>query len=206
MSDTPIYSLSEYDQAVNAIGKENLESVLGIKGATLSELLKNDFPVPRGFIITSAAVENYFGDTFKPKDDTKNNEEQAGEENTEEEQDQTPDSPLSVPPDENAQLEISSSLWNEILDNLKKLEDAQGGKFGGTENPIFLCVRPSPSSSMTHILSSVFNIGYTQESTQALAAQSSDPKEVWNVFQEMIRNYGTSTVNISAEQCQRRKR
>ncbi|KAK8866850.1 hypothetical protein M9Y10_009818 [Tritrichomonas musculus] len=199
MSYNQIYSLSEYDQSVETIGKEKLESILGIKATTLSELIKNDFPVPKGFIISSEAVEDYFGDSLKPKETEENKEPPANEGEGDEEPDETPDSPLSVPVDNDAPLDISPSLWDQILENVKKLEEALNAKFGGGENPLFLCVRPSPTIQIPHILESVFNIGITQESTKALASKSSDPKEIWNSYQETIKNYGVSTANIQAD-------
>lgn len=208
MSSKPIYSLSEYDSVVSDVGQENISANLGIKGANLADLIKNDFPVPKGFVITPSVLKEYYGNTFQKADslqteskDNAENQKQDGEEEqegeTEENQENQDEANSSLSnPTETATLpEITDAFWQQVIANVKKLEESTGKQFGG-DNPLFLCVRPSPINEIPHLIESVFNIGFTQDSIQALANKSQDPKSVWTMYQEMIRNYGISTANV----------
>jgi pyruvate,orthophosphate dikinase len=60
MGERPIYGFDEYGDIVAAFGKDKLVSILGRKGAILSELSTAGLPVPKGFTITSTALRGFF--------------------------------------------------------------------------------------------------------------------------------------------------
>ena len=91
---------------------------------------------------------------------------------------------------------LPEDVISQIRDNIQKIESSTGKKFGG-ENPLFLCIRCSPSTNFPHdLIPFVPLIGRTQDSTQALAASSEDPKSVWNVYIEQLK---AAAPSIAAE-------
>src|SRR5215218_7055204 len=61
-------------------------------------------------------------------------------------------------------------LWNQVLSNLKSVEQAVGKTFGDPKNPLLVSVRSGAKFSMPGMMDTVLNLGLNEETRDGLAA------------------------------------
>lgn len=66
-------------------------------------------------------------------------------------------------------------LEEQVMENLAKVEEAMGAKFGDTNNPLLVSVRSGARVSMPGMMDTVLNLGLNDETVQGLAAKSGNP-------------------------------
>ena len=54
---------------------------------------------------------------------------------------------------------ISEDIENEIFENIKKMEEITGKKFGDKENPLLVSVRSGARASMPGMMDTILNLG-----------------------------------------------
>ena len=54
---------------------------------------------------------------------------------------------------------ISEDIENEIFENIKKMEEITGKKFGDKENPLLVSVRSGARASMPGMMDTILNVG-----------------------------------------------
>ncbi len=64
---------------------------------------------------------------------------------------------------------ISEDIENEIFENIKKMEEITGKKFGDTENPLLVSVRSGARASMPGMMDTILNLGLNEEVVEVLA-------------------------------------
>jgi len=64
------------------------------------------------------------------------------------------------------------SMWDQVLENLAKLEDAMGAKFGGGEDPLLVSVRSGARVSMPGMMDTVLNLGMNDDTAAAVAKKN----------------------------------
>ena len=62
-----------------------------------------------------------------------------------------------------------AGLWEEVLENLKRVEAAMGSRFGNPGNPLLLSVRSGARVSMPGMMDTVLNLGLNDSTLQGLA-------------------------------------
>ncbi|MCY4352395.1 MAG: pyruvate, phosphate dikinase, partial [Gemmatimonadetes bacterium] len=71
------------------------------------------------------------------------------------------------------------ALEKQVLDNVAKLENVMGSKFGDATNPLLLSVRSGARVSMPGMMETVLNLGLNDEITEGLIAKSNNPRFGW---------------------------
>lgn len=91
------------------------------------------------------------------------------------------------------------ALEKQVLDNIAKLENVMGGKFGDATNPLLLSVRSGARVSMPGMMETVLNLGLNDEITEGLIARSNNPRFGWDSYRRFIQTYGDVVMGVTPE-------
>ncbi len=91
------------------------------------------------------------------------------------------------------------ALKKQVMDNVAKLENVMGGKFGDATNPLLLSVRSGARVSMPGMMETVLNLGLNDEITEGLIARSNNPRFGWDSYRRFIQTYGDVVMGVAAE-------
>ncbi|HXV19064.1 MAG TPA: pyruvate, phosphate dikinase [Candidatus Omnitrophota bacterium] len=83
-----------------------------------------------------------------------------------------------------------AGLDAQIKENMKKLEEATGKKFGSLENPLLVSVRSGASVSLPGMMDTILNLGLNDESVKALARKSGNERFAYDAYRRFIQMFG----------------
>ena len=89
-----------------------------------------------------------------------------------------------------------AGLEDEIKENLRKVEEAMGAKFGDTENPLLLSVRSGARVSMPGMMDTVLNLGLNDETVQGLVKKSGNEWFAYDSYRRYIQMFGNVVYGI----------
>ena len=95
------------------------------------------------------------------------------------------------------------ALKKQVMDNVAKLENVMGGKFGDATNPLLLSVRSGARVSMPGMMETVLNLGLNDEIAEGLIAKSNNPRFGWDSYRRFIQTYGDVVMGVAAEGLER---
>ncbi|MBI3013824.1 MAG: pyruvate, phosphate dikinase [Candidatus Tectomicrobia bacterium] len=81
-------------------------------------------------------------------------------------------------------------LWDEVLENLKKVEAAMGSRFGDPGNPLLLSVRSGARVSMPGMMDTVLNLGLNDSTLQGLAKRAGNERFAFDSYRRFINMFG----------------
>lgn len=87
-------------------------------------------------------------------------------------------------------------LWEEILDNLAKLEISMQMKFGDPNDPILLSVRSGARVSMPGMMDTVLNLGLNDVTVKGLAEKSNSERFAFDSYRRFIMMFGDVVLEI----------
>ena len=90
------------------------------------------------------------------------------------------------------------ALKKQVMDNVAKLENVMGGKFGDATNPLLLSVRSGARVSMPGMMETVLNLGLNDEIAEGLIARSNNPRFGWDSYRRFIQTYGDVVMGVTA--------
>ena len=93
---------------------------------------------------------------------------------------------------------ISDSIVNEIKENLRKLEEANGKKFGSKENPLLVSVRSGAAISMPGMMDTVLNLGLNDEITEELAKENK--RFAYDSYRRFLQMFGDVVLGIKHDE------
>ncbi len=79
---------------------------------------------------------------------------------------------------------------------LAKLESLQGQKLGRGENPLLVSVRSGAKFSMPGMMDTILNLGLNDESVEALAKRSNNPRFAYDSYRRLIQMFGNVVLDI----------
>ena len=91
---------------------------------------------------------------------------------------------------------IPSETEDEILINLKRLEDLTGQKFGEQKNPLLLSVRSGAKFSMPGMMDTVLNLGLNDETVEGLVKKSENRRFALDCYRRLIHMFGDVVLDI----------
>jgi len=86
--------------------------------------------------------------------------------------------------------EWPAGLWDGIQAGLQRLEERTGRVLGAADRPLLVSVRSGAVHSMPGMLDTILNLGISDESVEALAAESDNPRFAWDAYRRFIQMYG----------------
>ncbi|WP_461371888.1 pyruvate, phosphate dikinase [Candidatus Darwinibacter acetoxidans] len=93
----------------------------------------------------------------------------------------------------------AEGLEGQVMENLAKLEQAMGAKFGDPENPLLVSVRSGARVSMPGMMDTVLNLGLNDTTVEALAKKSGNPRFAWDSYRRFIHMYGDVVMGVPHE-------
>ena len=84
---------------------------------------------------------------------------------------------------------INSSIEKEIFDEIKKLEEYTGKKFGDLNNPLLVSVRSGARVSMPGMMDTILNLGLNDEVVKSFSENSSNGRFVYDSYRRFIQMF-----------------
>src|ERR1700692_556834 len=113
---------------------------------------------------------------------------------------------LPVPPGVTIQTEacreymrnngVSAEVDRQMADALKQLETLQGQKLGKGENPLLVSVRSGAKFSMPGMMDTILNLGLNDQSVEALARRTNNPRFAYDSYRRLIQMFGNVVLDI----------
>jgi len=91
---------------------------------------------------------------------------------------------------------IPPDVEEEILANLKKLEDLAKQKFGSEDNPLLVSVRSGAKFSMPGMMDTILNLGLNDKTVEGLAKRSGDRRFALDCYRRLIQMFGDVVLEI----------
>ena len=84
---------------------------------------------------------------------------------------------------------LADSIIEEIKENLAKLEEKTGKKFGDLENPLLVSVRSGARASMPGMMDTVLNLGLNDEIAESFAKKINNKRFVYDSYRRFIQMF-----------------
>jgi pyruvate,orthophosphate dikinase len=91
---------------------------------------------------------------------------------------------------------VSSAVDHEMEEALTRLEQLQGQRLGKGENPLLVSVRSGAKFSMPGMMDTILNLGLNDQSVEALAKRSNNPRFAYDSYRRLIQMFGNVVLEI----------
>src|SRR5947209_7053377 len=91
---------------------------------------------------------------------------------------------------------VSEEVDRHMEEALAHLEKLQGQKLGSGENPLLVSVRSGAKFSMPGMMDTILNLGLNDESVEALARRSNNPRFAADSYRRLIQMFGNVVLEI----------
>src|SRR5437867_4244405 len=91
---------------------------------------------------------------------------------------------------------VSEEVDRQMEEALAHLEKLQGQKLGTGENPLLVSVRSGAKFSMPGMMDTILNLGLNDESVEALARRSNNPRFAADSYRRLIQMFGNVVLEI----------
>src|SRR6266496_1140755 len=91
---------------------------------------------------------------------------------------------------------VSQDVDRQMEAALRQLEELQGQKLGKGQNPLLVSVRSGAKFSMPGMMDTILNLGLNDESVEALAKLSNNPRFAYDSYRRLIQMFGNVVLDI----------
>lgn len=91
---------------------------------------------------------------------------------------------------------IDDSIIEEIYAKLEELEKISGKKFGCLEKPLLVSVRSGARASMPGMMDTILNLGLNDESVEAMARLTSNPRFAYDSYRRFIQMFADVVMGV----------
>ena len=84
----------------------------------------------------------------------------------------------------------------QIKDGVRRMEKEMGKKLGDKKNPLLLSVRSGARESMPGMMDTILNLGLNDDTVEALAKVSNNPRFAWDSYRRFIQMYGDVVMGV----------
>src|SRR5208337_2389575 len=91
---------------------------------------------------------------------------------------------------------VSKEVDQQMDEALARLESLQGQKLGKGENPLLVSVRSGAKFSMPGMMDTILNLGLNDQSVEALAQRTSNPRFAYDSYRRLIQMFGSVVLDI----------
>ncbi len=92
--------------------------------------------------------------------------------------------------------QVGEELVEEVKENIKKLEEQTGKKFGDKENPLLVSVRSGSRASMPGMMDTVLNLGINDEVVEAIAKLTNNERFAYDSYRRFIQMFADVVMEI----------
>ncbi len=91
---------------------------------------------------------------------------------------------------------INDDIQKEIFENISKMEEIVGKKFGDLENPLLVSVRSGARASMPGMMDTILNLGLNEKVVNTIAEKSGNPRWAWDCYRRFIQMYSDVVMEV----------
>jgi len=91
---------------------------------------------------------------------------------------------------------VSKEVDHQMDEALHRLEQLQGQKLGGADNPLLVSVRSGAKFSMPGMMDTILNLGLNDKSVEGLAKRSKNPRFAYDSYRRLIQMFGSVVLDI----------
>src|SRR5215469_5435720 len=92
--------------------------------------------------------------------------------------------------------DVSPAVNRQMEEALARLEHLQGQKLGKGENPLLVSVRSGAKFSMPGMMDTILNLGLNDQSVEALAKRSNNPRFAYDSYRRLIQMFGNVVLDL----------
>jgi len=90
-------------------------------------------------------------------------------------------------------------LWEQILENLDRLEKKMGMKFNDDRDPLLVSVRSGAAVSMPGMMDTVLNLGLNDDTVTVLINKTGNERFAWDAYRRFIQMFGDVVMEVKHE-------
>ena len=91
---------------------------------------------------------------------------------------------------------INDEIMGQIMENITKMEEITGKKFGDKENPLLVSVRSGARASMPGMMDTILNLGLNEEVVEVLAEKSGNPRWAYDCYRRFIQMFSDVVMEV----------
>ncbi len=91
---------------------------------------------------------------------------------------------------------INDDIQAEIMENIIKMEEICGKKFGDKENPLLVSVRSGARASMPGMMDTILNLGLNEDVVETMAAKTGNARWAWDCYRRFIQMYSDVVMEV----------
>src|SRR5262249_50374969 len=91
---------------------------------------------------------------------------------------------------------VPEEVDRQMEDALARLEQLHGQKLGKGDNPLLVSVRSGAKFSMPGMMDTILNLGLNEQSVEALAKRSNNPRFAYDSYRRLIQMFGNVVLDI----------
>ena len=91
---------------------------------------------------------------------------------------------------------INDEILAEIMENIEKMEEITGKKFGDLENPLLVSVRSGARASMPGMMDTILNLGLNEEVVEVMAKKSGNARWAYDCYRRFIQMYSDVVMEV----------
>jgi pyruvate,orthophosphate dikinase len=89
-----------------------------------------------------------------------------------------------------------SALQAQMKAGLAAIEKQTGKKFGDLKNPLLVSVRSGARDSMPGMMDTILNLGLNDQTVEALARKTNNPRFAWDCYRRFVQMYGDVVLGV----------
>ena len=87
----------------------------------------------------------------------------------------------------------------EIKENLSRVEEATGKRFGDIQNPLLVSVRSGARVSMPGMMDTVLDLGLSDITVEGLVEETENPRLAYDAYRRLVQMFGNVVLGIEGE-------
>jgi pyruvate,orthophosphate dikinase len=88
------------------------------------------------------------------------------------------------------------ALRKQMQDGLASIEKQTGKKFGDAKDPLLVSVRSGARDSMPGMMDTILNLGLNDQTVEALAKKTGNPRFAWDCYRRFVQMYGDVVLGV----------
>jgi pyruvate,orthophosphate dikinase len=88
------------------------------------------------------------------------------------------------------------ALRAQMQDGVAALEKQTGKTFGDLKNPLLVSVRSGARDSMPGMMDTILNLGLNEQTVEALARKTGNPRFAWDCYRRFVQMYGDVVLGV----------
>ncbi|HEX5150436.1 MAG TPA: pyruvate, phosphate dikinase [Parafilimonas sp.] len=95
--------------------------------------------------------------------------------------------------------QLPEGLMEQVLEQMKKVEDAAGKSFGHAEDPLLVSVRSGSALSMPGMMDTILNLGLNKTTLRGLIQQTKNERFGYDAYRRFIQLFGKVALGVPDE-------